>query len=125
VGLFGNKQEKAARHAAAEAEVARLKSLGASELAVELIAAFSPDDSGRSPGLGELQVAMSAMAASKGSAGDLAALRDPVREALQLLENAGLLTRVPARGGGWFQLTALGKEAVAEGAVRQTLSGDT
>lgn len=122
MGLFGNRQGKAARHAASEAEVARLKGLGASELAVELMAAFHPGDGGGSPELGELQVAMWAMAGTKGSAGNVAALRDPVREALQVLENANLLTRVPARGGGWFKLSAVGKEAIAGDTVRQVLS---
>jgi hypothetical protein len=58
MGLFGNKQEKAAEHAAAEAEVARLKALSAAELAVELMRAFGPDESGAWKQLGELQVTM-------------------------------------------------------------------
>jgi isoaspartyl peptidase/L-asparaginase-like protein (Ntn-hydrolase superfamily) len=123
VGLFGNKQEKAARHAEAEAEVARLTALSAVELAIELMAAFSAGKRGRSPELGELQVAMWTMANHNGSAGNVAALRDAVREALQVLENANLLTRVPARGGGWFKLSAAGEQALASDTVRQTLAG--
>ncbi len=123
VGLFGNKQEKAAQRAAAEAEVARLKALSAPELAVELMTAFSPDESGGSTQLGELQLAMWALAAHKASAANISALRDVVREALQVLENANLLTRVQARGGGWLKLSALGKEALAAGTVREAVAG--
>jgi hypothetical protein len=123
VGLFGNKQEKAAQRAAAEAEVARLKALSARELAVVLMSAFGPGESGGSTQLGELQVAMWALAAYKASAANTAALRDVVREALQVLENANLLTRVPARGGGWLKPSDLGKEVLAAGTVREVLSG--
>jgi hypothetical protein len=47
VGLFGNKDEKAAEEAAGAAEVASLEALSTDELAVELMPAFGPDGASR------------------------------------------------------------------------------
>jgi hypothetical protein len=124
MALFGNKQQKAEQKAAADAEVARLKALSGTQLAAELMGAFSPSGGGGPSGLDELQVAMWAMAAYRASAGNISALRDPVREALQVLEHANLLTRVQARGGGWLKPTKLGEEALAGNSVRQALPAD-
>jgi hypothetical protein len=43
MGLFGNREEKTARAAAAEAESERLRSLPVADLAAEILPAFGPD----------------------------------------------------------------------------------
>jgi len=118
MALFGNKEEKAARQAAAEAEVARLKALAPAGLAVELMKVYA---NGSASGLNELQAGMALLSGVKGSAGQVGELREAVREAVQTLENAGLLSRVQARGGGWMTITQAGHEAIAAGAVSQSL----
>jgi hypothetical protein len=119
MSLFGNRGEKAARAAAAQAEVQRLRSLAPAALAAELMAVFAR---GSSSGLNELQIGMALLSDVKGSASQVGELRDAVRAGLRTLETAGLLGRVQARGGGWLKMTELGGEAVAAGTVSEALA---
>ncbi len=119
VGLFGNKGEKAARRAAAEAEVARLGALAPVQLAAEVMSAFA---AGSSAGLNELQVGMALVAPVGGSSSDVAALRAPVRAAVHALEVGGLLERIQARGGGWMKMTPAGEAAGTAGTVAEALA---
>ncbi len=118
--LFGKNEHKAAEQAAAKAEVERLSALSVADLASELMGAF-PDESSRSGGLNELQFAMWALRDLKSKTSDTIALREPIKEALQALETSGLAVRTVLRGGGWFNLTREGRDALADGSVRAKL----
>ena len=120
MSLFGTNEHKAAEQAAAKAEVGRLTALPVADLAAELIGAF-PDQASSSGGLNELQVATWALRDVKAKTGDTIALRAPIKEALQALENAGLAERTALRGGGWLNLTRAGRDALADDSVRAKL----
>ena len=125
MGLFGNKEEKAAEEAAGAAEVERLNSLSTEELAGELMPAFGPDGA-KSKG----RAGSSAMAVIQWLVADyprhpsLRPLADSVPVALQRLSAAGLLK---ASGSGIgtgvdsYSLTPAGEEALADGSAGQRL----
>jgi hypothetical protein len=127
VGLFGNKEKKAAEEAAGAAEVERLGSLSTEELAVELMPAFGPDGAKAKGRAGS-----NAMTVIQWLVRDyprhpsLRPLADSVPVALQRLTAAGLLK---ASGSGIgaavdsYSLTPAGEEARAEGSVEQRLAG--
>ena len=122
MALFGKSEEKAAEEAAAEAEADRLLSLPVPELAAEVMAAFGPE--GARPGheLNILQVMNWMMSSYPGGTKYLKQLQQPVREAIQALENAGLVVRMGAGGpGARLKATRLGDQALAEGKVAEHL----
>jgi hypothetical protein len=124
--LFGNKEEKAARQAAAEAEANRLGALPAGELAAELMPAFGPDGPGRGRRheVNLLQLSNWLLRSFPGGPKYLRDLERPTREAVQALEHAGLIERLGQHGVGQrFAATRLGEDAIAEGSARQHLSG--
>jgi len=125
--LFGNKQEKAAQKAAASAEIERLIALPAPDLAVELMPVFGPDgppaDRGN-PGLHLLQILPWLVRSEPRASNFMSKLQQPVREGLELLENAGLVMNA---GQGKTKstyrcATKLGETALSEGTVRQHLN---
>jgi hypothetical protein len=124
--LFGNKQEKAARHAAAEAEANRLAALPVADLAAELIPAFGADGPGRGRRheVNLLQLSNWLMRSFPGGTKYLRDLERPTREAVQALEHAGLIERLGQHGVGQrFATTRLGEDAIADGSARQRLAG--
>ena len=126
MGLFGNKEEKAAKEAAGAAEVERLTGLSPDRLAVELMPAFGPDgarakgDQGTPP----MQV-IQWLVRDHPYHPSLKPLVDAVPAALERMVDAGLLSR---RGSGIgtgtqsFRLTPLGESTLADGSVAQRLS---
>jgi hypothetical protein len=124
--LFGGGAEKAAQEAAAKAEAERLTAIPRPELAVEVMRVFAPGQpGGEHPGRGLniLQIMIWLMSTYPRGTGYLAQLEMPVREALQLLENASLVLRLGDReGGGHLIATTLGQQALSEGSVAQYLS---
>ena len=123
VALFGNKEEKLAQDQAAEAEASRLQSLTAGELAAEVLPAFGPE--GARPGheINALQVSNWLMSAYPRGTKQLKNLQQPVREAIQALENAGLVIDLSRGGGpgGRLKITREGEAALADGSVAQRL----
>ena len=123
--LFGNKEEKRAREAAAAAEAERLAGLPVADLAAELMPAFGADGPGRG-GRHEvnlLQLANWLMRSVDGGAGHMRDLERPTREAVQALEHAGLVERLgQANIGQRYAATRLGEAAIADGSARQHLS---
>jgi hypothetical protein len=122
--LFGGGAEKAAQEAAAQAEFERLSALPRPELAVEVMRVFGPDGPGgkHSSGVNILQVLLALMASQPRGVRYTEQLQMPVREALQLLENASLVLSIGDRtGGAHLVATALGQQALAEGTVAQYL----
>jgi hypothetical protein len=125
MGLFGNKEEKAAEEAAAAAAVERLNSLSTEELAAELMPAFQPGGA-RSKG----RSGANAMAVIQWLVRDyprhpsLRPLADAVPVALQRLSAAGLLKATGSgigTGVSSYSLSPTGEEALADGSVSQRL----
>jgi hypothetical protein len=123
--LFGGGAEKAAQQAAAQAEFERLSTIPRPELAAEVMQVFAPGQPGsKDPGRGLniLQVMMWLMSSQPRGTSFLSQLEMPVREALQLLENAALVLRLQDRTAGAHLIaTTLGQQALAEGTVAQYL----
>ncbi len=125
IGLFGNKEEKAAQEAAGAAEVERLNALSSDELAVELMPAFAPDGAkskGRA-GSAAMQV-IQWLVADYPRHPSLRPLADAVPVALQRLAAAGLLKATGSGIGTGVQsysLTPEGEKALADGSVAQRL----
>ena|SRR5580692_11677754 len=126
MGLFGNKQEKAAEEAAAVAEVSRLEALSTDELAAELMPAFRPGGA-RSKG----RSGSNAMAVIRWLVRDhmrhpsLRPLADSVPVALQRLTAAGLLKATGSgigTGVNSYSLTPAGEEAISDDSVAQLLA---
>lgn len=127
MGLFGNKQEKKAKEAAAAAEVERLNSLSTEDLAVEVMPAFKPGGAKSKGRLGS-----NAMAVIQWLVRDypyypsLRPLADAVPVALQRLTAAGLLKATGSgigTGVNTYCLSPDGQEALADGLVKQKLIG--
>ncbi len=126
--LFGNKEEKRAQDAAAEAEVQRLIGLPVEDLAAEILPAFGPDG----PGKGEksiniLQIASFMVRDFPRGASHIRPLLEPLREGVQRLEHCELVrTQVQSGAGGRTTITRRGLDAIASGNPRQyiaTLTG--
>ena len=133
--LFGDKEERAAKRAAADAEVERLLALTVWELAAEILPTFGAGGI-HSGGMkrdwsGEIgdEIAKSlvgARSAGPSSVTSRQALSIPILEAIQALESAGLLlwTLEHRRGFGSFdhqqrlQITRLGQATLDEGRAR-------
>jgi len=124
VALFGNKEEKVAQDQAAKAEADRLQALPATQLAEAVMPAFGPE--GARPGneINILQVMSWLMSSYPRGTKYLTQLRDPTWEAIQALENAGLVIQMGSGGqGGRLKATSLGETALAEGTVAENLKG--
>jgi hypothetical protein len=127
--LFGNREDKAAQDAAALAEIERLSSLPAADLAAEMMPAFGPDGP-RVPGggLGILQVMTWLMSSYPRGNKGLSRLLPAAREGVQVLENAGLV-QVLQRGSdgsvGRLTVTRLGEQALTEDSVHRYLNSST
>jgi hypothetical protein len=124
VALFGNKEEKAAQDQAAQAEAERLSSLPVPELAAEVLRAYGPE--GPSPGeaINLLRVLSWLMDSYPRGTKYLKDLQQPVQEANQALENAGLIMEVGRRGAGaQRKITREGEQALADGSAASGLAG--
>jgi len=135
--LFGNKEEKAAKRAVTDAEVERLLALSVWELAAEILPVFGAGGThsgGMTRWSGELadEIAKSLLSAQSGGPSrstSRQALSIPILEAIQALENAGLLLRtleVRQRSGTYdlkqgLQITRLGQAALDEDRARAYL----
>ncbi len=124
MSLFGKSEEKVAEQQAAQAEAERLQAMSATELAEVVMPAFGPE--GARPGneINVLQIMSWMMRAHPGGAKLLTQLRNPTREAIQALENAGLVIQMgPGGPGARLKATSLGETALAEGNVAKYLQG--
>ncbi len=122
MSVFGKSEEKAAQQEAAQAEAQRLQALSAVELAEVVMPAFGPD--GARPGneINILQIMSWLMSTYPGGTKFLTQLRNPTREAIQALENAGLVIQMgPGGSGARLKATALGETALGEGTVGRHL----
>jgi hypothetical protein len=132
--LFGDKDEMAAKRAAASAEIERLTALPARDLAAEILPLFASSG----PPAGPLRaregsdsiarnVALRVAAPlGRGSVSSqtLGQLRTPIKEAIQALVNAGLLLQEFHSDGGLdVFITRLGQAALRDGDVVSYLNG--
>lgn len=128
MGLFGNKEEKAAQEAAGAAEVERLEALSSDRLAVELMPAFGPDGAkSKGPAGASAMAVIQWLVADHPRHPSLRPLADAVPVSLQRLAAAGLLKATGSgigTGVNSYSLTPSGEEALAEGSVAQRL-GDS
>jgi hypothetical protein len=100
----------------------RLAALPARELAAELLPAFGAGQ--KRPAHGTLMAANWLMSGYPGGAGYVKQLLDPVREAVAVLEHAGLLLeRRQDTGGSTVSITRLGEQALSAGTVQEYLDG--
>ena len=118
MGLFGNKEEKAAKEAAGAAEVERLEGLSVDQLAAELLPAFGPDGAKAkgSQGTAPLQILQWLMRDHPYHP-SLKALLEAELAALEKMAADGLLIRrISGVGTGaqTFKLSPLGEEKLAE-----------
>jgi hypothetical protein len=125
MGLFGNKDEKAAEEAAAAAEVERLGSLSSEELAAELMPAFSPGGArSKGPSGSNAMAVIQWLMRDYTRHPSLRPLADSVPVALQRLTAAGLLKATGSgigTGVNSYSLSPAGEEALADGSVSQRL----
>jgi hypothetical protein len=130
VGLFGDKGEKRAREAAARAESERLAGLPVAELAAAVLPAFGPDGIGAGGGhqQGAIQVTEWLFASTSTKVKYRQPVLGPVIEALQMLDNAGLLERRsfggPSSNASTYHATRRGEEALADGSAARLLAVD-
>jgi hypothetical protein len=128
VGLFGNRDEKRAREAAAQAESERLAALPVAELAAAVMPAFGAE--GIAAGSGHRQGPIEVTEWLFDSTSTKVKYRQPVLgpviEALQLLDGAGLVGRRSFGGANssasTYHATRLGEAALADGSVAQHLT---
>lgn len=95
MGLFGNKDEKRAKEAAAQAESERLMALPVADLAAEIMPAFGPDgiNAGSGHRQGPMEVTEWLFASTSTKVRYRQPTLGPVIEGLQMLDNAGLLAQ--------------------------------
>ncbi len=128
MGLFGDKDEKRAREAAAQAESERLAALPVAELAAAVMPAFGPDGIAAKGGhrQGPMEVTEWLFASTSTKVKYRQPVLGPVIEALQLLDSAGLLGRRNFGGdhssASTYQATRLGEEALTDGSVARRLA---
>jgi hypothetical protein len=124
--LFGNKEEKAAKEAAAASESARLVALPVEDLAAEIMPAFGLDGAFHSGHRsGPVEVCKWLLAPYSGSSKYTQPVLGPTIESLQALEHAGLVEGRNFGSNGRassYDATRLGETALAENSVRQKLS---
>jgi hypothetical protein len=124
VALFGNRADKQAKAAAAQAESERLLALPARELAGEVMPAFGPNGIKAKSGHRQGPMEVVSWLLPDAPAKFRQPILGPVIEALGVLEQANLLTRRSFGGDGaasTYHATRLGETALAEGAVRKQL----
>ncbi len=127
MGLFGNKEEKAAREAAGAAEVERLEGLSVDGLAAELLPGFGPDGAKAKGdhGSGPMQL-LQWLLRDHPYHPDIKRLLDMELAALEKMTAAGLLVRSGSgigTGAQTFKLSPLGEETLADGSLAQRLAG--
>src|SRR5580693_5655965 len=125
--LFHKSDEKLAKEAAAQAEFERLNSLSPAELGVAVMPAFGPDGPrghGPNGGINILQALFWLNEAHFPSGiSYIKQLQEPVREAIQALDHAGLVLTSAGPQGAWTSATRLGLAALADGSLGQRATG--
>jgi len=122
--LFRRNEEKAARKAAANQEIERLRAVGVDDLAVDLLSALGPDGPTHGTSIRVQQLCEYLLRDHPG-AGQMNTLNlsAPVNRALDRLEGAGLVSPISVTRTPVWRITPLGESILAEGDVRERLRG--
>jgi hypothetical protein len=122
VRLFRKSEEKLAREAAAQAEIDRLRTLGAEELAVILLVGMGPEVVGPGRHLRPQQLCEYLLRDFPGI-GQMRPLQlmAPVRRALDRLEEAGLVSSMSYERSPVWRITSVGVTALADGSAEHHL----
>jgi hypothetical protein len=122
--LFRRSEEKAARKAAAKEEIARLRALSIDDLAVRVLSGLGPDGPTHATSTRVQQLCEYLLRDYPG-AGQMTALDllAPVNRALDRLHHAGLASPISVQRSPVWRITPLGESTLAEGTVRQRLTG--
>lgn len=127
VPLFRKSDDKIAKEASAQAEFQRLNALSPADLAVEVMPVYGPDGPhGRGPngGINILQALLWFNQAHFPSGiSYISQLQEPVREAVQALDHAGLVLTSAGPQGAWTAATRLGLASLADGTLTQRVGG--
>jgi hypothetical protein len=120
--LFRKSVEKVAQEAAAQAEIDRLKALGVSDLAVELLSGLGRNGEGNGYSARAQQLCTYLVADFPG-AGQLKTLElmSAVRAALERLEQAELVCEISHQRSPVWRITRLGEATLADGTVRERI----
>ena len=127
MGLFGNKADKQAKTAAAEAESQRLLALSLPELAAEVMSAFGPAGINAKSGHRQGPMEVVSWLLPDAPVRHRQPVLGPVVEALGVLEHSDLLTRRTFGTHGkasTYHASRLGEAALAAGTVGKQLGID-
>jgi hypothetical protein len=122
--LFRRSEEKAARKAAAKVEIDRLRALSVDDLAADLLPGLGPDGPTHGTSVWPQQLCKYLLRDYPG-AGQMQTLDllAAVNRALDLLEDVRLVSAMSVQRTPVWRITPLGERALAEGDVRERLSG--
>jgi hypothetical protein len=122
--FFRRSEEKAERKAAAKREIERLRALRVDDLAVDLLPGLGPDGPTHGHSVTRQQLCQYLLADYPGAGKmDTLDLLVSVRKALERLEEAGLVSTISVQREPYWQITPLGETVLADGTVRQRLTG--
>ena len=122
--LFRPSEEKAARKAAAKEEIARLRALRVDELAVQVLAGLGPDGPTKGTSTRVQQLCQFLLRDYPGAGQlDTLDLRSAVNRALDMLQQASLVSPISVQREPVWRITPLGEIVLAEGTVRERLTG--
>jgi hypothetical protein len=120
--LFRRNEEKAARKAAARVEIERLRALPVDDLAVDLLPGLGPEGPTHGTSIRVQQLCEYLLKDYPGAGNmDTLNLTAAVNEALDMLDDAGLVAPISVQRTPVWRITGLGKSALAEGDVRERL----
>lgn len=122
--LFRRSEERAARKAAARDEIARVRALNVDELAVQVLSGLGPDGPTNGTSTRVQQLCQFLLRDYPGAGQlDTLDLRPAVHRALDMLEHAGFASPISIQREPVWRITPLGESVLAEGTVRQRLTG--
>ena len=120
--LFRRNEEKAARKAAAKAEIARLRALNVFDLAEAVFPGLGPDGPTHGTSIRVQQLCEYLLADYPGAGQmDTLNLSAPVNKALDMLHGAGLVSPISVQRTPVWRITPLGEDTLAEGDVRDRI----
>ena len=120
--MFRRNEEKAARKAAAKEEIARLRAVPVDDLAVDVLPALGPDGPTRGTSIRVQQLCEYLLRDYPGAGQmDTLNLTAPVNRALDMLDDAGLVSPISVQRTPVWRITPLGERILAEGTVRERL----
>ncbi len=122
--LFRRSEEKATRKAAAKVEIDRLRALSVDDLAADLLPGLGPDGPTHGTSVWPQQLCKYLLRDYPG-AGQMQTLDllAAVNRALDLLEDVRLVTAMSVQRTPVWRITPLGERTLADGNVRERLSG--